>query len=78
MTVAAGALWRVDTYLTAFNGGPGWDYWPSLGEVAVTVGMAALGMAVFVLVSRVLPVVVVEDVRQTSVGAGRVRAVASR
>jgi Ni/Fe-hydrogenase subunit HybB-like protein len=78
MTVAAGALWRVDTYLTAFNGGPGWNYWPSLGEVAVTVGMAALGMAVFVLVSRLFPVVVVEDVHQTSVGAGRVRAAASR
>jgi Ni/Fe-hydrogenase subunit HybB-like protein len=78
MTVAAGALWRVDTYLTAFNGGQGWDYWPSLGEITVTVGMAALGMAVFILVSRLFPVVVVEDAQQSSVGAGRVRAAASR
>jgi len=78
MTVAAGALWRVDTYLTAFNGGQGWDYWPSLGEVTVTVGMAALGMAVFILVSRLFPVVVVEDAQQSTAGAGHIRAAASR
>jgi Ni/Fe-hydrogenase subunit HybB-like protein len=78
MTVAAGALWRVDAYLTAFNGGQGWDYWPSLGEITVTVGMAALGMAVFIAVSRLFPVVVVEDAQKSSIGAGHVRAAASR
>ena len=79
MTVAAGALWRVDAYLTAFNGGQGWDYFPSVGEISVTVGMAALGMMVFVLVSRLFPVVVVvEDAQKSHVGAGHVRAVVSR
>jgi len=78
MTVAAGALWRVDAYLTAFNGGQGWDYFPSLGEISVTVGMAALGMAVFILVSRLFPVVIVEDAQKSQVGAGHVRAAVTR
>lgn len=60
-TVVAGALWRVDTFLTCFNGGESWTYWPSWGELAVTVGMAAVGVAVFIAVSRLLPVVAVHD-----------------
>jgi Ni/Fe-hydrogenase subunit HybB-like protein len=59
--VTAGALWRVDTFLTCFNGGESWTYWPSWGELAVTVGMAAIGVAVFIAVSRLLPVVEVQD-----------------
>ncbi len=59
LSLAAGALWRVDTYLTAYNPGNGWEYMPSLGEITVTVGMAAIGMAVFILVSRLFPVVAV-------------------
>ena len=55
------------------NGEPipaGWNYFPSLGETFITIGMAAIGIAVFILVSRLFPVVVVEDVRtHTPVGA---------
>jgi Ni/Fe-hydrogenase subunit HybB-like protein len=61
LSIAGGALWRVDAYLTAYNPGDGWEYMPSLGETVVTVGMAAVGVAVFILVSRLFPVVVVED-----------------
>src|SRR6266581_555584 len=61
MSLWAGALWRIDAYLTAFNAGDGWEYMPSLGEIAVTVGMAAVGMAVFILVSRLFPVVTLRD-----------------
>jgi Ni/Fe-hydrogenase subunit HybB-like protein len=59
LSILAGALWRVDVYLTAYNPGDGWEYMPSLGEITVTVGMAAIGMAVFILVSRLFPVVAV-------------------
>jgi Ni/Fe-hydrogenase subunit HybB-like protein len=61
LTVLAGALWRVDTFLTCFNGGESWSYWPSWGEIAVTVGMASIGVALFIIVSRLLPVVEVQD-----------------
>ena len=61
MAVIAGALWRVDAFLTCYNAGESWHYWPSWGEISVTVGMASLGVAVFIIVSRLLPVVVVQD-----------------
>jgi Ni/Fe-hydrogenase subunit HybB-like protein len=70
LTLAGGALYRVDAYLTMYRPAgwtdgvanqAGWDYFPSLGETAVTVGMAAIGMAVFILISRRFPVVVVDD-----------------
>jgi Ni/Fe-hydrogenase subunit HybB-like protein len=63
-TVVAGALWRVDTFLTCYDAGGGWRYFPSFGEIAVTVGMAALGGACFILVSRLFPVVVVAEPRR--------------
>jgi Ni/Fe-hydrogenase subunit HybB-like protein len=68
LVVAAGALYRVDTYLTMFRpmgwtaaGVPrpsGWDYFPSLGELAVTLGVAAYGVSLFIFLSRTFPVVV--------------------
>ncbi len=73
----AGAAYRVDTYLSVYRPGPGWEYWPSLGETTVTVGMAAIGMALFVFVSRKFPVVVVEEAHDrasTTVGAPRAAA----
>ena len=41
------------------------------GETAVTLGMAAIGIAVFILVCKLFPVVVVEDVRVASSDAQR-------
>ena len=77
MAVAAGALWRVDAYLTAFDAGTGWEYMPSLGETAVTVGMAAIGMAAFIVVCRLFPVVTIasrphtSNLRATGTASGR-------
>jgi Ni/Fe-hydrogenase subunit HybB-like protein len=87
LSVAAGALYRVDTYMTVYrpvgwdaSGKPyaaGWSYWPSLGETAVTVGMAAVGVAIFIFISRKFPVVVVEDRAHSNLGSGHVKAAAS-
>ena len=60
-TVLAGALWRVDAFITCFDPGARWHYRPAFGEIAVTVGMAALGAAVFILISRRFPVVALEE-----------------
>jgi Ni/Fe-hydrogenase subunit HybB-like protein len=60
LAVLAGALYRVDTYMSVYRPAPGWNYVPSLGEMAVTVGMAALGIGLFIAVSRLFPVIVVE------------------
>jgi Ni/Fe-hydrogenase subunit HybB-like protein len=61
LAIAAGSIYRVDTYLTVYRPAPGWMYFPSLGETAVTVGMAAVGIALFIFISRLFPIVVVEQ-----------------
>ena len=61
LAVAAGAVYRIDTYITVYRPGPGWVYFPSLGEITVTIGMAALGIALFILISRLFPIIVVEE-----------------
>jgi Ni/Fe-hydrogenase subunit HybB-like protein len=76
LSVAAGTVYRVDTYLTVYRPAPGWNYFPSLGEIAVTVGMAAVGMAAFILLCRLLPVVVVEEKEHPKLAGGPVRAAA--
>ncbi len=75
MSVIAAALWRVDAFLIAYNAGESWHYWPSWGEISVTVGMAAIGVAVFITISRLFPVVVHDAAEQASTpptaGSGR-------
>jgi Ni/Fe-hydrogenase subunit HybB-like protein len=79
LAVLAGSFYRVDTYLSVYRPAPGWDYFPSLGETIVTVGMAAVGVAIFVFVSRKFPVVVVEETRtHPNVAPGRVKVAAGR
>lgn len=76
LSIAGGAAYRVDTYLSVFRPGPGWSYFPSLGEIVVTVGMAAIGIAVFILVCRLFPVVVVEARERPAAPRERVRVAA--
>lgn len=61
LTVVGCSLWRIDAFLTCYNAGESWSYWPSLGEIAVTVGMAAFGVAVFIAASKLFPVVEVRE-----------------
>ena len=61
LAVAGGALYRLDTYITVYRPGPGWVYFPSVGEIAVTLGMAALGVAAFIVISRLFPVVDLDE-----------------
>ncbi|MBI5547385.1 MAG: Ni/Fe-hydrogenase cytochrome b subunit [Deltaproteobacteria bacterium] len=61
LAVVGAALWRVDAFLTCYSPGEAWSYRPSLGELVVTVGIAALGVALFIAISKRFPVVVVEE-----------------
>ena len=61
LAIAAGAAYRIDAYLSVYRPGPGWQYFPSLGEIMVTVGMAAIGVIAFVVLSKLFPVVIVEE-----------------
>lgn len=56
LALLAGTAYRVNTYLVAYDGGPGARYFPSLGEILVTVGLASLGVAAFLLIVKKLPI----------------------
>ncbi|HET7826965.1 MAG TPA: Ni/Fe-hydrogenase cytochrome b subunit [Anaeromyxobacter sp.] len=56
LTVAAGALYRFDTYLAAFDPGRNFAYFPSLGEILFSSGLAAIGVAIYVVAVKRLPV----------------------
>ncbi len=56
LTLGGGALYRFDTFLAAFDPGNGWDYFPSLGEVLFSAGLASVGTAIYVLAVKRLPI----------------------
>ncbi|WP_242339866.1 MULTISPECIES: NrfD/PsrC family molybdoenzyme membrane anchor subunit [unclassified Anaeromyxobacter] len=56
LAVAAGAMYRFDVYLGAFTPGMGWSYFPSLAEIVFSVGLAAAGVALYVVLVKRLPI----------------------
>lgn len=57
MCVAVGGgMYRFDTFLVAFQPGPGWHYFPSVPEIAVSVGLIALELALYIALVRRFPI----------------------
>jgi len=52
----AGALFRFDTYLLAFDSGPGWHYFPSVAELLITIGLVAFELAIYIAVVKRFPI----------------------
>jgi Ni/Fe-hydrogenase subunit HybB-like protein len=52
----AGVVYRLSAYLVAYETGAGFTYFPSLGEMAVTVGLVAFEVLAFIVAVRLLPV----------------------
>jgi len=57
LLAVAGALYRFDTYLVAFNPGPGWHYFPAVPELLVTLGLVAAEIAIYVALVKKFPIV---------------------
>jgi Ni/Fe-hydrogenase subunit HybB-like protein len=56
LALAGAAMYRIDTYLVAFSPGPNWHYFPSLGELAVTLGLVAVETLVYIWAIRRFPI----------------------
>lgn len=56
LLLAGGALYRFDTYLTAYQPAPGWVYFPSLTELLMSAGLGAAGVAVYLLFVKRFPI----------------------
>jgi Ni/Fe-hydrogenase subunit HybB-like protein len=52
----AGALFRFDTFLVAFNPGSHWSYFPSIPEILVTVGLVSAEIIAYVFMVRNFPI----------------------
>lgn len=52
----AGALYRLDTFLVAFNPGAQWSYFPSVGEILITVGLVAMEVLGYIAIVRYFPI----------------------
>ncbi|MCB9948736.1 MAG: Ni/Fe-hydrogenase cytochrome b subunit [Rhodospirillaceae bacterium] len=54
--LAAGAVYRINCYLVGYHPGDGWNYFPSVGEIMVTVGIFALEIMLYLVFVKRLPV----------------------
>jgi Ni/Fe-hydrogenase subunit HybB-like protein len=56
LMMLAGALYRFDTYIVAYNPGENWNYFPSLPELLITFGVIALEIALYVFIVKRYPI----------------------
>jgi Ni/Fe-hydrogenase subunit HybB-like protein len=54
--MAAGALYRFDTYLVAFMPGGQWSYFPSVPELVVTIGLVSFELLAYIVVVKTFPI----------------------
>jgi Ni/Fe-hydrogenase subunit HybB-like protein len=52
----AGALYRFDVYLVAFMPGAHWSYFPSVFEIAITVGLVAFEVLAYIVIVKTFPI----------------------
>jgi Ni/Fe-hydrogenase subunit HybB-like protein len=56
LALFAGSIYRIDAFLTGFNPGTNWVYFPTLPELLVTLGLVATETMAYVWIVRKFPV----------------------
>ncbi len=56
MLLVAGTLYRLNCYLIAYHPGDGWFYFPSVGEIMVTLGIFSVEVMLYLVFVKKLPV----------------------
>ncbi|WP_295402818.1 Ni/Fe-hydrogenase cytochrome b subunit [uncultured Thiocystis sp.] len=57
--VLGGALYRFDAFMIAYNPGPGWYYFPGVGEMLITLGIVAIEIMAYLFFVKKTPVLTV-------------------
>jgi Ni/Fe-hydrogenase subunit HybB-like protein len=60
MLLLAGALYRFDSYLIAYNAGPGREYFPAVPELFITIGIVSLEIMGYIYFVRRFPILPAE------------------
>ena len=56
LMMLAGSLYRFDTFLVGFQPGPGWSYFPTIPEMAVTIAFVAFEILAYLFVVKMFPI----------------------
>jgi Ni/Fe-hydrogenase subunit HybB-like protein len=56
LLLLAGAVYRFDTYLVAYQPSPGWKYFPTPMEILFSITLGAIGVTVYVLFVKLFPI----------------------
>lgn len=56
LLLLGGALFRVNTYLIAFNPGDNWSYFPSFTELLITFGIFSAEIAIYIAIVKMFPI----------------------
>jgi Ni/Fe-hydrogenase subunit HybB-like protein len=56
-----GILLRLNGFLIGFDTGPGWNYFPSVPEMLVTIGIFAMEVLGYIVITRRFPVLPREE-----------------
>ena len=59
--MVSGILLRLNGFLIAFDTGPGWNYFPSVPELLVTIGIFAAEVLGYIYITRRFPVLPREE-----------------
>ena len=54
--VFTGAMYRFDSYIVAYDPGPGWSYFPSFPELFITFGVVGLEIALYIFIVKTFPI----------------------
>lgn len=54
--VFVGALYRFDSYIVAYDPGPGWSYFPSFPEIFISFGIVGLEIALYIVIVKTFPI----------------------
>ena len=57
LIILAGGLYRFSVFWVAFNPGPGWEYFPAVPEIIVTLGLIAFEIIAYVLIVKQFPAI---------------------
>jgi Ni/Fe-hydrogenase subunit HybB-like protein len=60
LLMLAGSVYRFDTYLVAFRPGAHWSYFPSVGEILITLGLISGELMAFILIVKLFPILTLE------------------
>jgi Ni/Fe-hydrogenase subunit HybB-like protein len=56
LLLLGGAMFRINTYLIAFNPGDNWSYFPSFTELLITFGIFAAEIAIYIAIVKMFPI----------------------